>query len=113
MTNVLEDIKIDKREFVDGHQVIEMTFSGIAINEAEVKKVISMQSFEEKLRTAEAAIDDIVCDWIVIKFDKDPTVMLCERCKGYDVFRTHISLDYSLNLTRAFKLTHTLCEESV
>jgi hypothetical protein len=113
MSDSSTGIKIDKREFMEGHHVIEMSFSNIEINEAVIKKVISMAAVEEKVEAALSAVDDIVCDWIVVKFDKDPVVMLCERCKAYDPFRMNISLDYSLNLTRAFKLTHALCEESV
>lgn len=73
-------------------------------------KPMSREELEDRINYIETLIDEIQCSWLILDF-KAEHKLVCQRCGQSDPVRTGISLNYWVNLARAFRLTHALCEE--
>jgi len=56
-------------------------------------------------------IDLVVCPWVVLNFKEIPNQFNCTRCGAVEDAPMGRSLDWWLNFSRAFKMTHWDCEE--
>lgn len=68
------------------------------------------EEIESRIEEIEAMIDGLPSDWLKLNF-KENHKLECLRCGETDPVRVGISVTYFVNLVRAFRLTHALCEE--
>lgn len=66
---------------------------------------------EEEREAIQKMIDNVRAAWINLHFEKVPNYFKCSRCGQSEDVPHNKSLDWWLNFSRAFKMTHWNCME--
>lgn len=72
-----------------------------------------MRTNEEIKEDIETLYEELDLEHVVIDFKETPHKYTCRNCGYTDKVEQNISIDYWLNLGRAFMLTHACCEKDI
>jgi len=70
-----------------------------------------MTNLKQKIEEIQDEIDALEVPWIVINYKEQPALFECGHCRVVSPVPFNCRLEYVLNVSRAFKMTHAFCEK--